>query len=384
MPYTTAMQQTYDSGDFVEEPRRLPGARRLRRGRRAAGGGATSAASCWASASRPTVAATGGRDYEHAEIRFDPSGGVVLMTGSMDHGQGHGTTFKQVLSEKLGIDADLIRYRYGDSDLVTMGIGTFGSRSAQLAGSAIVVAADRLIDKGQADRRAHDGGGERRHRLRERPVYDRRHRPLGRRSTRSRAEPFHVGASAERHRDRLYRAGEFRSGRTRRPFRAARISARSRSTTRPAQVALTRYCRGRRCRTSAEPAAVRGTDPRRHRPGDRPGADGGPGLRSRERAAADRLVPGLLRCRAPTISAISSCAKNPTPTEPQPARRQGRRRGRHARRDPGGDERGQRRAGPDRRRRRLHPQRLPKKYGAPSLWHEAVPATGKFLPEDFR
>jgi len=73
----------------------------------------------------------------------------VLMTGSMDHGQGHGTTFKQVLSEKLGIDADLIRYRYGDSDLVTMGIGTFGSRSAQLAGSAIVVAADRLIDKGR-------------------------------------------------------------------------------------------------------------------------------------------------------------------------------------------------------------------------------------------
>src|SRR5215831_4702860 len=94
------------------------------------------------------VAASGGRDYEHAEIRFDPSGGVVLMTGSMDHGQGHGTTFKQVLSEKLGIDADLIRYRYGDSDLVTMGIGTFGSRSAQLAGSAIVIAADRLIEKG--------------------------------------------------------------------------------------------------------------------------------------------------------------------------------------------------------------------------------------------
>src|SRR6202030_89731 len=96
-----------------------------------------------------TVAATGGRDYEHAEIRFDASGGVVVLTGSMDHGQGHGTTFKQVLSEKLGIDADLIRYRYGDSDLVTMGIGTFGSRSAQLAGSAIVLAADKLIEKGR-------------------------------------------------------------------------------------------------------------------------------------------------------------------------------------------------------------------------------------------
>ena len=147
MPFTTVLQQTYDSGDFVKNlddclaladydgvaPRR---AAAKERGKLLGVGMATA------------VAASGGRDYEHAEIRFDPSGGVVLMTGSMDHGQGHGTTFKQVLSEKLGIDADLIRYRYGDSDLVTMGIGTFGSRSAQLAGSAIVVAADRLIDKG--------------------------------------------------------------------------------------------------------------------------------------------------------------------------------------------------------------------------------------------
>ena len=148
MPFTTALQQTYDSGDFVrnfEDCLTLGGylqvaerrAAAKRRGKLLGIGVATA------------VAATGGRDYEHAEIRFDPSGGVVLMTGSMDHGQGHGTTFKQILSEKLGLDADLIRYRYGDSDLVTMGIGTFGSRSAQLAGSAIVVAADRLIDKGR-------------------------------------------------------------------------------------------------------------------------------------------------------------------------------------------------------------------------------------------
>jgi carbon-monoxide dehydrogenase large subunit len=148
MPYTTPLRQTYDSGDFTknlddclalagygEGGRRREAARRAGR---------------WLGVGVATAcAATGGRDYEHAEIRFDPAGGVVLLTGSMDHGQGHGTTFKQILSEKLGIDADLIRYRYGDSDLVTMGIGTFGSRSAQLAGSAIVVAADRLIDKGR-------------------------------------------------------------------------------------------------------------------------------------------------------------------------------------------------------------------------------------------
>src|SRR5260370_34708879 len=148
MPFTTVLQQTYDSGDFVknlDDCLALADYGRVTERREAAkkrgkllGVGVATA-----------VAASGGRDYEHAEIRFDPSGGVVLMTGSMDHGQGHGTTFKQVLSEKLGIDSDLIRYRYGDSDLVTMGIGTFGSRSAQLAGSAIVVAADRLIDKGR-------------------------------------------------------------------------------------------------------------------------------------------------------------------------------------------------------------------------------------------
>src|SRR4029077_4196282 len=95
------------------------------------------------------VAASEGRHFEHAEIRFDPAGGVVLLTGSMDHGQGHATTFKQVLSDKLGLDADEIRYRYGDSDLVTMRIGTIGSRSAQLPGTAIGGAADRLIEKGR-------------------------------------------------------------------------------------------------------------------------------------------------------------------------------------------------------------------------------------------
>jgi carbon-monoxide dehydrogenase large subunit len=148
MPYPTPLQQIYDSGDFVknlDDCLALGGydesearANTARKRGKLFGIGVSTA-----------TAATGGRDYEHAEIRFDAAGGVVLMTGAMDHGQGHATTFKQVLSEKLGIDADLIRYRFGDSDLVTMGVGTFGSRSAQLAGSAIVQAADKLIDKGR-------------------------------------------------------------------------------------------------------------------------------------------------------------------------------------------------------------------------------------------
>ena len=148
MPYTTALKQIYDSGDFrknLDDAEKLAAysgiagrrAEARKRGKLLGMGLAT------------TVAATGGRDYEFAEIRFDAQGAIVLITGSMDHGQGHATTFKQILSEKLGIDPGLIRYRYGDSDLVSMGIGTFGSRSAMLAGSAITIAADRIIDKGR-------------------------------------------------------------------------------------------------------------------------------------------------------------------------------------------------------------------------------------------
>src|SRR5207248_1426479 len=144
----TTMQQVYDSGDFAKnlgDCLAIAGYGEVSERQRAA----QERGKLYGVGVATAVAASGGRDYEHAEIRFDPAGAVVLITGSMDHGQGHATTFKQVLSEKLGIDADLIRYRYGDSDLVTMGVGTFGSRSAQLAGSAIVLTADKLVEKGK-------------------------------------------------------------------------------------------------------------------------------------------------------------------------------------------------------------------------------------------
>ena len=181
-----------------------------------------------------TVAATGGRDYEHAEIRFDPAGGVVLLTGSMDHGQGHATTFKQVLSDKLGIDADKIRYRWGDSDLVTMGIGTFGSRSAQLAGSAIIGAADRLIEKGRQiaahmmEAAADDIVFERGRFLiagTDRAVVDRRRR----------APRVPVGAICRTTSRSDLPSARISGRRTPRHFRPARMSARSRSTPRPAR-----------------------------------------------------------------------------------------------------------------------------------------------------
>ncbi|MGH7097984.1 MAG: xanthine dehydrogenase family protein molybdopterin-binding subunit [Stellaceae bacterium] len=148
MPYRTPLGQSYDNGDFPQNLAmclRLAGYDGIAERRRAA----QARGRILGAGVATTVASSGGREYEHAEIRFDPAGGITLICGSMDHGQGHGTTFKQVLSDKLGIDADLIRYRFGDSDVVTMGVGTFGSRSAQMAGSAIVVAADRLIERGR-------------------------------------------------------------------------------------------------------------------------------------------------------------------------------------------------------------------------------------------
>ena len=96
-----------------------------------------------------TISGVAMTNYEHAEIRFDSGGGITLLTGAMDHGQGHGTTFRQVLADRLGIDMDDIRYRYGDTDAVTAGVGTFNARCAALAGSAVVQAAEKIVGKGR-------------------------------------------------------------------------------------------------------------------------------------------------------------------------------------------------------------------------------------------
>lgn len=148
MPYRTPLGQTYDCGDFLknmDDCREIAdydgiAARRADARRRGKILGVGVANVCEPAA---------GRAFEHAELRFDPSGSLTVLAGAMDHGQGHGTTFKQVASDLLGIDADLIRYRFGDTDAVARGIGTFGSRTAILCGGAISVAADRIIEKGK-------------------------------------------------------------------------------------------------------------------------------------------------------------------------------------------------------------------------------------------
>jgi carbon-monoxide dehydrogenase large subunit len=85
--------------------------------------------------------------WESAEVRVNPIGTVEVLTGSHSHGQGHETTFAQVVSQQLGIPIEQISIVHGDTDKVQMGMGTYGSRSGAVGASAIVKATEKIITK---------------------------------------------------------------------------------------------------------------------------------------------------------------------------------------------------------------------------------------------
>ncbi len=85
--------------------------------------------------------------YESATVRVTATGSIAVMTGSHSHGQGHETTFPQVVAEMLGIDESMIDIVHGDTSKVPMGMGTYGSRSLAVGGSAIVRATEKVIAK---------------------------------------------------------------------------------------------------------------------------------------------------------------------------------------------------------------------------------------------
>lgn len=149
LPYQTALTFNYDSGDFEKsldmaleladyanfEARRKEAAKRGKM--RGIG------------ISNTIEQAGGRRRFEHAEIRFTKAGSVLLLMGTISHGQGHDTTFKQILSDRLGVPAERIRMIEGDTDQVSMGEGTGGSRSAELGGAAIYLCSDKIVEKGK-------------------------------------------------------------------------------------------------------------------------------------------------------------------------------------------------------------------------------------------
>ena len=84
---------------------------------------------------------------ESAEVRVNPIGIVEVLTGSHSHGQGHETTFAQVVSDRLGIPIENVSVVHGDTDKVQFGMGTYGSRSGAVGISAIVKALDKVEAK---------------------------------------------------------------------------------------------------------------------------------------------------------------------------------------------------------------------------------------------
>jgi aerobic carbon-monoxide dehydrogenase large subunit len=85
--------------------------------------------------------------YESATVRVNATGSISIFTGSHSHGQGHETTFAQVVAEMIGIDAGQVEIVHGDTSNTPMGMGTYGSRSLAVGGSALVKATNKIINK---------------------------------------------------------------------------------------------------------------------------------------------------------------------------------------------------------------------------------------------
>jgi carbon-monoxide dehydrogenase large subunit len=87
--------------------------------------------------------------FEAGEVRVHPTGSITVFTGSHSHGQGHETTFAQVVAAHLGVPVDNVSVVHGDTGRVPFGMGTYGSRSLAVGGSAIVKALDKIVAKGK-------------------------------------------------------------------------------------------------------------------------------------------------------------------------------------------------------------------------------------------
>ena len=148
MPFRSAMNQTYDSGDF----HRVLDAALAKMDW--AGFPSRQAASAAKGLKRGIglayyLEATGGSPTERAEIRFADDGFVDVFVGTQSTGQGHETAYVMLIADQLGIDGDKVRIRQGDTDTIPTGGGTGGARSLYSEGQAILVTAASVIEKGK-------------------------------------------------------------------------------------------------------------------------------------------------------------------------------------------------------------------------------------------
>ncbi len=160
-PYQTPLAFQYDNGDYQAtlemalekidyknfEKRRKEAASR---GKLRGLGVSTYVEACGLAPSA-VAGALGARAglYESASVRVHPTGSVTVFTGTHSHGQGHETTFAQIAADQFGIPIENIELSHGDTSKTSFGMGTYGSRSLPVGGSAIVKAAGKVIEKGK-------------------------------------------------------------------------------------------------------------------------------------------------------------------------------------------------------------------------------------------
>jgi carbon-monoxide dehydrogenase large subunit len=160
-PYATPVALTYDTGNYdatLDEAMKMADvagfparkAEAARRGKLRGLGYASYIEACGLAPSN-VAGALGARAglFEAGEVRVNPTGGVTVFTGSHSHGQGHETTFAQIVAAKLGIDIGNVEVVHGDTGRIPFGMGTYGSRSLAVGGTAIVKALDKVIAKGR-------------------------------------------------------------------------------------------------------------------------------------------------------------------------------------------------------------------------------------------
>ena len=148
MPYATPVDRVYDSGEFetvLDKTIALSdwdgfAARRVEseKAGKIRGRGIASYLEC-----------IGGFPHEGARVEFCEDGSVDLVVATQSQGQGHETSFVQVIADRLGLPFDAVNLRQGDSDIAPLGIATIASRSMTMAGSAIALTCDAVIEKGR-------------------------------------------------------------------------------------------------------------------------------------------------------------------------------------------------------------------------------------------
>jgi carbon-monoxide dehydrogenase large subunit len=161
-PYQTQVALAYDSGNYEGtlnralemadyDNLRAEQARRRGNGGKLLGIGFSSYIEACGLAPSALVGSlgAGAGQWESAKVRVNPTGSVVVYSGSSAHGQGHETTFAQVVAEKLGVEMEQIEVVQGDTGQVQFGWGTYGSRSAAVGASAISKSVDKVIEKGR-------------------------------------------------------------------------------------------------------------------------------------------------------------------------------------------------------------------------------------------